>query len=216
MNEPSHFVWSKMQNEAGEGLAGIVARKEAERAAGGGIFYWGIGNSLGPVVRSVVPGQPLPVLWSVMLSKPKPQDAYPGAVCIWNSYQAIDGTIHPLPGHVVVTSGAREGKDCHFALVCQSDVSLSLGNLGAFDHTRTRTLLNKIPGASQVTALLLGDPAGHTSGQYRIAFRASLVGLRCAKLVNPRILSDNERRSLSQWEGGQGWSDLAAELRTSP
>lgn len=40
-----------MQAEAGEILAGIVARKEAERAAGNGEFWWGIGNSLGKAVQ---------------------------------------------------------------------------------------------------------------------------------------------------------------------
>jgi hypothetical protein len=44
------FVWTKMGAESGEGLAQIVRRKEGERVAGRGIFWWGIGTSLGPAV----------------------------------------------------------------------------------------------------------------------------------------------------------------------
>ena len=36
-----------MGDEAGQSLNGIIARKDAERALGNGLFYWGIGSSLG-------------------------------------------------------------------------------------------------------------------------------------------------------------------------
>ena len=45
------FVWTKMGVESGEDLAKIIRRKESERIAGRGIFWWGIGNSLGAAVR---------------------------------------------------------------------------------------------------------------------------------------------------------------------
>ena len=54
----AYFVWSKMQAEAGQGLAAIVARKEAERAAVDGIFWWGIGNSLGRAMPPSWPAAP--------------------------------------------------------------------------------------------------------------------------------------------------------------
>ncbi len=37
------FVWTKMQTESGMNLTAILALKEAERLAGGGIFWWGSG-----------------------------------------------------------------------------------------------------------------------------------------------------------------------------
>jgi hypothetical protein len=36
------FVWTKMGVEAGEGLAQIVRRKEAERIEGNGQFWWAL------------------------------------------------------------------------------------------------------------------------------------------------------------------------------
>ena len=41
------FVFTKPGVEAGESLADIVARKEAERIAGQNTFWWGVGTSLG-------------------------------------------------------------------------------------------------------------------------------------------------------------------------
>lgn len=73
------FVWTKMGVESGEGLEQIVRRKEAERVAGNGQFWWGIGNSLGPAVREAARAQRgrVPVLFSVMLGKPKVADSAP-------------------------------------------------------------------------------------------------------------------------------------------
>jgi hypothetical protein len=42
----AYFVWTRMQDEAGQTLHTIIRRKEAERASGNGEFWWGIGNSL--------------------------------------------------------------------------------------------------------------------------------------------------------------------------
>src|SRR5947207_486961 len=48
---PPFFCWSKVGDEAGEPIARIIARKEAARAADGGVFLWGIGQSVGAGVR---------------------------------------------------------------------------------------------------------------------------------------------------------------------
>jgi hypothetical protein len=39
----SHFVWTRVGSNAGEEIQSITARKEAEREAGGGEFWWGVG-----------------------------------------------------------------------------------------------------------------------------------------------------------------------------
>src|SRR5262245_40483295 len=134
------FVWSKMQKEAGERLEGIIARKEAERVAGNGEFWWGIGNSLGKALRDVaaVEGS-LPILFSVMLARPKLIDTSPGEVCLWTAYQDSNGAIRNLPPHVIVTSRGGSGKSHHYALVCQSEVPLALGDYGPFDRLRCLT-----------------------------------------------------------------------------
>jgi hypothetical protein len=50
----------------------------------------------------------------------------------------------------------------------------------------SRTLSGKVPGASQVTALLRGNPDTHGSGPYEVCFRAVLVEPWHVKLVRPR------------------------------
>ncbi len=37
--------WTRMQAESGQDLLNIVRRKEIERRANGGIFFWGVGNA---------------------------------------------------------------------------------------------------------------------------------------------------------------------------
>lgn len=178
-----YLVWSKMQTEAGEPLAAILARKEAERQAGDGIFFWGIGSALGRAVVDAarLAGGTLPVIWSVMKSRPQPIDAAPAAVVRWTAYEDWIGRQHPLPGHVLVTSRLSE-RDYHYALVCRSSAPLTLGDLGPFDPGACRTLAGKLPGASQVTALLR-DGDNHQGGGYRIAFRAELVEPWAVRLV---------------------------------
>ena len=45
------FVWSVVGEDAGETLSHIVTRKEAERRAGRGEFWWGLGTPLGEGVE---------------------------------------------------------------------------------------------------------------------------------------------------------------------
>lgn len=208
------FVWSRMQSEAGQGLAAILARKEAERLSGGS-FWWGIGNSLGPAARiaAVEAGGELPVLFSVMRSKPKAADAAPADVLLWTRYLDHSGEAAPLPPHVVVTSRGGGGKDRHYALVCRSAAPLALGAHGA-DPVRWRTLSGKPPGASQVTALLTGEHRIMAGGApYRTGFLADLARPWTVRLAAPRALSAAERAALDAWRPGDDWMALAGRLR---
>lgn len=183
------FVWTKMGVESGEGLEQIVHRKEAERVAGSGQFWWGIGNSLGPAVRQAakVRGGTLPVLFSVMLAKPKAIDSTPEAIWRWTGWEDEAGRAHVVPPYTKVISRGAAAKDRHYALVCYSDAPLSLARGGKrFDPARCRTLSGKVPGASQVTALLRGNPDAHGSGPYEICIRATLVEPWAVKLVRPQ------------------------------
>jgi hypothetical protein len=182
------FVWTKMGVESGEGLQHIVRRKEAERIAGRGQFWWGIGNSLGSAARDAarLQGGSLPVLFSQMLAKPKAADSAPGMVWKWTGWEDETGRIHDIPAHAKVISRGTAAKDRHYALVCRSDVPLALARGGArFDPAQCRTLSGKAPGASQVTALLRGKPDTHRGGPYEICFRAVLVEPWAVKLVRP-------------------------------
>jgi hypothetical protein len=184
------FVWTKVGVESGEGLEQIVRRKEAERLEGNGQFWWGIGNSLGPAVRTAAreQGGKLPVLFSVMLGKPRAADTAPETVWRWTSWEDEAGRVRAVPSYAKVISRGAAAKDRHYALVCHSDVPLELAYGGArFDPARCRTLSGKIPGASQVTALLRGDPDTHDNGPYAVSFRAVLVEPWAVKLVRPQL-----------------------------
>ena len=176
------FVLTKPGIEAGESLADIVARKEAERIAGRNIFWWGIGSSLGTAVCIAAQGVggKLPVVFALNTrpSRPKEHDVSPAQVFRWTKWQDWNGSIYDIPAFANVTSRGHELKRTHYALVCYSEKPITFeANGPAFDPSLCNTALGKQPGSSQTTALLWGDlnAAGHRQGQYRIAFRATLI-----------------------------------------
>jgi hypothetical protein len=187
----SAFVWTKMGVESGEALAQIVKRKDEERQAGMGIFWWGIGSSLGSAVRTQARMQNgiLPIIFSKMLGRARPADSSPTAVWRWTQWEDENGRTHKIPSHVKVISRGDPSKGKHYALVCRSNTPLTLRDDGAkFDPAQCRTLSGKMPGASQVTALLIGSSVGHVRGPYTIAFAATLVEPWAVKLTSPVIL----------------------------
>ena len=50
MNIPNYFCWTKIGTEAGETIESILLRKELERISNNGIFLWGVGNSIEPIL----------------------------------------------------------------------------------------------------------------------------------------------------------------------
>ena len=73
----------------------------------------------------------------------------------------------------------------HYALVCYSATPLSLDPAGPkFSPLKCETRSGKRPGASQVTALLRGNPdEPQPDGSYRIGFRAILRDPWVVRLV---------------------------------
>jgi hypothetical protein len=185
------FVWTKMGVESGEALAKIVQRKDNERSSGRGVFWWGIGNSLGPKVRehARAAGGTLPVLFSKMLAPAKIADTSPEKVFRWTRWEDEAGRIHEIPAHVNVISKGSDLKAKHYALVCHSDVPLALVDNERFDPTLCRTPNGRPPGPSQVTALLTGHLTEYKTGSYKISFRATLVAPWAPKLLSPIIVS---------------------------
>jgi hypothetical protein len=51
---PRDFCWTRFGTEAGEPIEQILERKEAERIATGGVFFWGIGNAVGRSISELV------------------------------------------------------------------------------------------------------------------------------------------------------------------
>jgi hypothetical protein len=93
------FVWTKMGVESGEALERIIERKESERLAGGGEFWWGIGSSLGSAVRDAARANDntLPILFSKMLGRAKPADRSPEMIWKWTAWVDERGRIHNIP-----------------------------------------------------------------------------------------------------------------------
>lgn len=201
---PDAFCWTKMGTESGQQLGTIVRRKEAERQAGEGVFFWGIGGSLGD--KAVALGRRVDrprVLFSTMRSKPKPVDTNPGHVLLWTSMANPEGRLVPLPEHVVVVSrGAEAGaqKAKHYALVCYSPARLELRPQGSFDLAGFRNLGSSSPevGASQVTAILERQAPTAGARLYDIHMTAELVMPYFVKLAGPVSLTGGERALLDE------------------
>lgn len=212
----AQFIFSRMGVEAGESIEGIVARKEAERRAGDGGFWWGIGTSLGQAgfaAGKTHQGQ-LPVLFAKTLSPPKRVDVAPEEVFVWTHWENLEGR-GEIPHHVIITSQGNPEKKKHYALACRSEVPIQLGGQDPFDPALCPTASGKVMGGSQNTALLTGSPYGHPNGKYVVEFEAKLAAPYCPKLVAARPLDRKEQELLKTWRPGQGgaWLDLAREIR---
>src|SRR5690349_18595295 len=103
---PPFFCWTRFGTEAGELIESIFRRKEAERLANDGTFYWGVGNSVAPGVIALLERAPLPeVLFSPIKSRARPVDVRPGHVVRWREAITIAGDRMILPDTVRITSG---------------------------------------------------------------------------------------------------------------
>lgn len=176
------FVYTKPGAfETGEMLTAIVARKESERLAGNGIFWWGVGNSLGPRLarEAQAAGGTLPLLFLIP-KRPTParrEDAEPDFEFHWTKWQDAGGEIAQVPSYAHVISRGDEEKRRHYALVCRSQIPIRFDKNGpSFDLQQCVTAAGKAPGTSQVTALVWGDPtASPAAGGYSVVFKASLI-----------------------------------------
>ncbi|WP_164828734.1 hypothetical protein [Sinorhizobium meliloti] len=146
-----------MQAEAGQDLQDIFRRKEYERKAGNGVFFWGVGSPMD--FSRLRQSDRVDLVFSTMLSPPKSEDKNPESVLVWRKYVNPAGQEVDLPPHVLLMSRATTKlgpKKRHYTLVCYSERELTLGDDGEFDPTIYR---NAGPnggkvGFSQVTSLL--------------------------------------------------------------
>jgi hypothetical protein len=213
--------WSRMQAEAGQELPSIIERKELERRANGGIYFWGVGNAPARAVSDLAyRACDIDVVFSVMKTRPRRADTSPTSVVVWRSYVDHWGDEHSLPPGTLVTSKGGTVKFRHYALVCQSSVPLSLGDLGLFDPSAYRNVSEaKRPiGASQVTALVQRVSRERTDAPYPINLRAKLALGFWVKLSQPLELTPAKRavldRSTSRIQSQAEWLELVAHLRT--
>lgn len=187
---PEAFCWTRFGPEAGESFSDILARKEVEREAGDGIFYWGIGSAVGRALEALIASVEEPeVLFSPITSAPRPADVRPDHVVRWSCGKGLFGESTVLPEHARVTSRFDPGRPdtARFALVCASDEPLCLEEHGELRFGSLRNFCSGAAvGASQVTAVVRRGIAGPRCGRaYPVALRASLVDPYLLRLAAP-------------------------------
>lgn len=190
---PLDFCWTRFGPEAGESFDHILARKNLEREACDGVFYWGIGSSVAPALRALVAIEEAPeVLFSPISSAPRSVDVSPSHVVRWSTGVGLMGGGVDLPPGACVTSRWSPGRPGapRYALVCQSHVALVLGDHGELDFSMLQNLCSGAPiGASQVTAVVRRqheDVHQAAVGRiYRVAMRARLVFPYLVRLSSP-------------------------------
>jgi hypothetical protein len=180
-----------MQAESGEALANIIARKELERQAGGGMFFWGIGNSI-RVPSAAYRFHRLPIVFSIMKTLPRVEDTDPGAILAWRRYVDQSGALRELPRNALVTSRAttRTGvKARHNAILCWSDRPLCLSSTRPFDPVAYRNAVTGgAIGFSQVTALIRKVSEEAATGAYAVDMQAEAVSPFVVRLADPIAL----------------------------
>lgn len=216
-----------MGTEAGQPLEAILRRKELERRAGGGLFAWGIGNSLGvntKLAQQEMQRNEVDVLFTPMRSAAKHIDVEPSQVLIWLNYLNENGEPIRLPNHMVVTSRGNlaqaGGKRSHYALICNSRHDITIAaNGGVIDANKARNFASLNPlGASQVTAVVryqsISDELPEKS--YPVTFRAELHGAGFVRLVSPVVLDEKLAllyHQLCKSITADEWAEGAAHLR---
>src|SRR5581483_5352783 len=188
MDLPSLFCWTRFGTEAGEPIGAILHRKELERLANNGMFFWGVGNSVAPGMAALVEQAATPeVLFSPIKSRPRAADVAPECVVRWREATTIAGDRIALPDTVRVTSRASRS---HYALVCSSTEPLEVGCLGRLRFNELRNLVRGQPlGSSQVTALVTHEHDAVADGEdgYLVALRAFLVEPYFVRLAAPCV-----------------------------
>ena len=199
---PEFFCWTRFGTEAGQSVQQIFARKEQERVANGGVFFWGIGNAIGPSMHALVRRTTSPeVLFSPIQCSPRREDASPSSVVAWTEAQAFSGEDYQLPESSLITSrfDTLRPKPRHYALVCFSETPIAIESSSEQVQFATlRNLLTSRPvGASQVTAVvqLSAQAERERASLYQVALRAQLVPPYLVSLRTPVPLASPEAAS---------------------
>jgi hypothetical protein len=195
---PEIFCWTRFGTEAGQSVEQIFVRKEQERIANAGLFFWGIGNAIGPSMLELLRRTDSPeALFSPIQSTPRREDAIPSSVVAWTQAQTLSGEEYQLPEQSLITSrfDLAKPRARHYALVCYSETRIEAGLADERIHfAGLRNLLTSRPvGASQVTAVVQAGgsaPLGK-SLLYDVAFRAQLMPPYVVTLRTPVPLANS-------------------------
>lgn len=203
-NIPAAFCWTKFGTEAGEQSPSIFRRKEAERRENGGVFLWGIGQSILPSLRRLLEVTPLPeVLFSPIKSAPSPQDVQPEEIAVWFGGVGYDGLPYELPKYSMVTSRQSQTRvrTAHYALVCSSDADITRPESGprlCVGNLRNLMSGGRL-GSSQVTSVVSSTESSNgSSGEYEIATCARLTYPYMVRLTRWALVSSEARADVAE------------------
>lgn len=194
---PEIFCWTRFGTEAGETIEQILERKELERSGNGGVFLWGVGNSIAPSLPQLLRRARDPeVLFSPIKGAPRPVDVAPAVTARWTRGRTVAGEVIELPQASSVTSRFDSGgrSSSHYALVCSTAEPLTIADHGdvAFESLSNLVSGRRL-GASQVTAVVKRDPKIQGGVVYSVALRVNLVAPYFLRLENPAIVSAGRR-----------------------
>lgn len=199
---PTEFCWTRFGPEAGEPIEAILARKEAERLAGDGIFYWGIGSAVSRGIEALVAAHARPeLLFSPIAGRPRDVDVSPGHVARWTAGRDLFGQRVALPRHARVTSrwNPERPNTARYALICSTERPLGFGDHGAIAFGSLRNLTSGAPlGASQVTAVVSRDEGLQTGREYMVAMRVALVFPYVLRLEHPVLVTRDDTPELRE------------------
>lgn len=194
------FCWTRFGIESGESVDAILQRKERERLVHGGMFLWGIGNSVAPGMEELVRFESTPkVVFSPMRSKAKAIDVAPSRVITWTRATTLSGDEWDMPEALRVFSRAATAsgllKQSHYALVCSSSTPLQVAEgFGEIHFDKLVNLVSKNKlGHSQVTSVVECLPVNLVTGtSYPVGFVAELVYPYFIKLTEPEFVPRND------------------------
>ena len=221
--EEEYLCWTKMQAEAGQAIEAILSRKERERRAGNGLFMWGVGNAPALLINTLARlERPIPVVFSLMKSKPKAVDTAPAKTLVWRRYIDSHGFERDLPENVIVTSRGSDDwtNKRHYALMCYSASPLQLRRGEGFNHHAYRNAsgTGAPVGASQVTSLLRPVGGAPDEAEYEVNFRAELIDSYWVRLADPALVSSAQAGRLAALSDADmaSWLSIAQEFRHQP
>lgn len=205
---PECYCWTRFGTEAGQSIDQILARKEQERTANAGVFFWGIGNAIGPSMLELLRRTESPeAVFSPIRSAPRREDSRPSSIAAWTAAETLSGERYRLPQRSLITSrlDPLNPRCRHYALVCYSESPITVG-LGTeqIQFAELRNLLTSRPvGASQVTAVVYSNPFPRGKGiSYNVAFRV--------RLAPPYFISLRSPVPLAPSEGCDGWAEIVS------
>lgn len=217
---PKAFCWTRFGTEAGMTIEEILRRKEMERIASGGMFVWGIGNSLGKAIDELRARDPEPnALFSEIAGKAAPHDVWPDAVVAWRSFRDGSGASTTLPRGVLVVSRASNSsggvKRC-YGLFCSTSSPLAIESHAEIEIGSLRNLTGaNFVGDSQTTAVVEQDAGGTSRRRYHVSLIARLVEPYYAEMLDPIPVSAAHLARIhesAKTEDVVAWTQIVTEI----